>query len=275
MTTFRSAARLSSAPAHQAQMDFSSITEQAGTPVTSGQIQDVYNRYAWAAELCRRQRVLEVACGTGQGLGLLARSARQVVGCDIEPKNVESARATYGSRVEVRVASAEKLPAGDGEMDVILLLEALYYLPSPESFLAECRRVLSPSGTLLLTTTNKDLSDFVPSALSTRYYGAAELEPLLAASGFGCQLFGQCPIGTLPLRHRVLNPLKPLARKVGLVPKTMRGKAVIRRILFGKLPPMPGDLSDVDLRYTPPTPLRVGVMDREHRNIYVVARRAR
>jgi SAM-dependent methyltransferase len=257
-----------------AQVDFSTITEQAGTPVTSGQIQDLFNRYFWAAELCRGQKVLEVACGTGQGLGLLARTARQVVACDIEPQNVDIARATYGSSVEVRVARAETLPAADGEMEVILLLEALYYLPSAEAFLQECRRVLRPSGTLLITTTNKDLSDFVPSALSTRYYGAAELEPLLAANGFRCQLFGQCPIGTLPLRHRVLNPLKPLVRKIGLLPQTMRGKALVRRVLFGKLSPMPRDLSDLDLRYTPPTPLRVGVADREYRNIYVLAPRA-
>jgi len=153
------------------------------------------------------------------------------------------------------------------------LLEALYYLPSPEAFLAECRRVLSPSGILLITTTNKDLFDFVPSAFSRRYYGASELGSLLEEHGFGCELFGHSPVGALPLRHRVLRPVKAVAQKLGLVPKTMWGKAVIRRIVFGKLPSMPRDLSELEIPCTPPVPVPSGTTDRLHRSLYVVARK--
>jgi len=48
----------------------------------------------------------------------------------------------------------------------------------------ECRRVLVPAGRLLLSSTNKDLFDFVPSPFSRTYYGSAELARLLSSHGF-------------------------------------------------------------------------------------------
>jgi SAM-dependent methyltransferase len=233
----------------------------------------MFHRYRWASDFCRGRRVLEVACGTGQGLGMLARKAASVIGCDIEPRSIDTARSTHGDRIELHVASAERLPAADGAIDVVLLFEALYYLPDAEAFLRECRRVLDPGGVLLLSTTNKDLFDFVPSPFSHRYFGGADLPPLLEAHGFSCQLFGAGRIDALPRRHRWLRPLKAAARRFGLVPKTMRGKALVRRMLFGPLPRMPHDLSQLDLPYAAPAAMDGRRPDRSHRFLYAVARR--
>lgn len=252
--------------------DFSDVTERSGDPATLGQIADTYHRYRWASDLSRGLRVVEVACGTGQGLGLLLRSSRAVFGCDIDSGSIAIAEAHYAGRATVSVASAEALPVGDGEVDVVMLFEALYYLPDPDAFLRECRRVLSPGGRVLLTTTNRDLFDFSPSPLSHRYYGAAELPELLSRYGFRTELFGYAPVEKLPLRHRLLRPAKATARRLGLVPKTMRGKAVLRRLLFGPLPRMPADVSEVSVPYTPP--VAVGAApNRVHRFLYVVGTR--
>jgi SAM-dependent methyltransferase len=253
--------------------EFSEVTERSGDPVTKGQIADMHHRYAWAAESCRGRRVLEVACGTGQGLGLLAKVARSVAGSDIEPKSIRVARATYGDRFDLTVGSAEALPAADGSVDAVLIFEAIYYLPDVDAFLRECARVLSPGGLLFISSNNPDLFDFTPSPLSHAYYGAAELPRLLEANGFEPSLFGYARTGGLPLRHRVMRPLKAAASRFGLVPKTMRGKQVLRRILYGRLPEMPADLGLVDLPHTPPDPIVAGVPDTEHRFLYAMGQR--
>lgn len=252
--------------------DFSAITERSGDPATPGQIADMFHRYRWASGFCSDRRVIELACGTGQGLGLLQQVARSVVGCDIDEGSIAAARAAYGERVELHATSAAHIPCGDGEVDVLLMSEALYLLPDVDAFLCECRRALTPSGILLITTTNKDVFDFVPSLLSHRYYGAGELAPLLSRHGFACRLFGYARGTELPLRHRALRPVKAVARRLGLVPKTMVGKAFLRRLVFGKLPAMPRDISVVDLPYTPPTPIPMGGPDREHRFLYLVGK---
>jgi hypothetical protein len=124
-----------------------------------------------------------------------------------------------------------------------------------------------------LTTTNKDLFDFVPSSFSRRYFGAADLPALLQAHDFSCQLLGAGRIDALPRRHRWLRPLKAAARRFGLVPRTMQGKALLRRMLFGPLARMPQDLSQLDLPYTAPAPIAGSQLDRSHRFLYAVAKR--
>lgn len=45
---------------------------------------------------------------------------------------------------------AQELPFQDATFDVVLLLEAIYYLPHAEKFMAEARRVLRPDGILFI-----------------------------------------------------------------------------------------------------------------------------
>ncbi len=253
----------------------SDVTERGGDPATPGQIADIFHRYSWASSHCRGRRVLEIACGTGQGLGLLARDATSVIGCDLEAANIEIARSSYGDRFALHVADAAHLPAPDASVDVVLICEALYYLPDVSAFLNECRRVLVPDGTLLITTNNPHVFDFLPSPLSHRYYSVTELAAVLAEHGFSSQISGYCLADALPLRQRLLRPVKTAAGRLGLLPKTMRGKALLRRLVFGKLPRMPRDLSTVALEYTPPQALANDRDDQRYRSLYVRADRTR
>ena len=54
-------------------------------------------RYELARKHAQGKDVLD-ACGAGMGLGLLARTARRLVGGDIDERNLAIARQTYGSR---------------------------------------------------------------------------------------------------------------------------------------------------------------------------------
>src|SRR5262245_20016310 len=142
---------------------FSRITERSGDPVTRGQIADMCHRYRWASGFCHGRRVLEVGCGTGRGLGLLTATAENVIACDVVAVAVVAARPTYGTRVALHVAGAERLPSIAGGVDVVLILETISYLPDVGAFLRECHRVLRPGDRLPLSSTHKDLFDSRPS----------------------------------------------------------------------------------------------------------------
>ena len=49
------------------------------------------------------------------------------------------------------------MPYKDNSIDVIILFEAIYYLPSVEKFVSECWRILRDRGKVLIATANKDL----------------------------------------------------------------------------------------------------------------------
>src|SRR6266550_3907918 len=88
---------------------FEEVTETTGTPVSAEGASMMYTRYRWAADLARGRRVLELACGSGQGLGLLGQAAR-LVGGDVSRPLLRAARTHYGRRVSLARLSAERLP---------------------------------------------------------------------------------------------------------------------------------------------------------------------
>jgi hypothetical protein len=69
----------------------------------------------------------------------------------------------------------------------------------------------------------------------------------------------------------MLRPAKAALGRLGLLPKTMRGKALLRRLVFGKLPQMPRDLSTVSLPYAPPASLPLERANTSYRSLYVSA----
>ena len=216
--------------------DFASVTEQPWQGATRMQMSMLRTRYGWAAEYTAGKDVLEVACGAGLGLGWLAKRARSVEAGDIDEENCRIARETYRGDVNIRVGrmDALDLPFKDGSFDVALLFEALYYLPDVPRFLAEAGRVLKPGGRLLIATVNSEWSGFHPSPLHTRYWTAAELVEGLAQAGFVTQISAAFPDAS-GLRTR----LKAVAALCGCMPRTMRGKAVLKRVFYGPLERIP------------------------------------
>ncbi len=253
--------------------DFSSVTELGGDLVTRQQVASAFHRYAWAASQLAGKDVLEVACGSGPGLGLVARSARSLRAGDITSALVERVKETYGSRIPVEVMDAENLPFPDASLDVVMLFEALYYVPHPERFAAECRRVLRPGGKVLVTSSNKDMPDFAPSPFAHKYLGVAELGALFGGQGLVTSFSGYWSYEGASMKQRLLLPVKRAVVAMGLMPKTMDGKKLLKRLVFGKLMPMPRELTPDLFPYEPPTPTTAGAPDRRHRVVYCVAQK--
>jgi SAM-dependent methyltransferase len=254
-----------------AAIDFVPLTEIAGDDVTAEQVERLARRYYWAGEFCRGKDALEVACGSGQGFGYLASVARSATAGDNSPALLEIARRHYGSRVEFQRFDAEQMPFADGRFDVVLIFEALYYLPDAERFFGECRRILRPHGTLLIASANKDLFDFNPSPHSTRYFGVVELGEVLSRYGFRVDFFGDTPVDVTSARQRLLRPIKALAARSGLIPKSMAAKKLLKRLVFGRLVKMPAEITAETAPKIAPTPLRAGQPDRSHKVLFCAA----
>lgn len=252
--------------------DYTTVTEAPGDRLTREALDMLWTRYAYAAELCAGRSVLEVACGHGPGLGLMARAASRLVAGDYTDRLLRFARRQYGPRVPLVRLDAERLPFADRSFDVILLFEAVYYLRDPSRFLEECRRLLQPRGTVLLCSVNPAVTAFNPSPFSTRYYSAPELRHLFQAHGFDVEILGAFPAAATSLRDHVVSMVKRLAVAFHLIPKTMKGKAIFKRLFFGPLATAPPELVEGMGQYRRPVPVDPTAPNGEYRVLLAQAR---
>jgi SAM-dependent methyltransferase len=249
------------------------ITDVAGEGATPLQLERLCNRYYWAAPFCRDRSVLEVACGTGQGLGYLARGATSVAGGDLSNENLAVARSTYGRRVPLLRLDALALPVRDHSLDVVLLLETIYFLVDADAFVREARRVLKPGGYLLLSAINKDCADYNPhNEHYRRHYGARELARVASAGGFQVECFGALPMNQAPGRTRWLGPIKRIAAKLRLIPEGMQAKLWLKRVMYGPLVPLPREITERSAPYRPPEPIPSDRPDTRHQVVLCAAK---
>jgi len=255
-------------------LDYSTITELPGTQITELQLERAYNRYMFGAGYCKGRDVLEVACGGGQGLGLLSEEARQVVGGDCEKKNLEYAYSTYSDdeKVEITELDAHKLHFNDSSFDVVILYEAIYYLKNPQAFIDETKRVLREDGVLIICSANKNWPDFNPSPFSHTYYSVPEMKSFLMESGFSVEFFGGFPDHCDSVFSRLRSLIKRFVVKLNLMPNTMRGKELLKRVFYGTMIELPRDLRANPTQYFPPKQISGDCVDTVHTAIFAVAR---
>lgn len=108
------------------------------------------------AQRCPPGRILDVGCGHGALIALLAADrSRTVVGVDPDPRKVAWATAGPGRlpNVSLRQGTVEDLlPELEGHFDAVVVADVLYLLPTERwgDFVDRCRRLLKPGGLLLL-----------------------------------------------------------------------------------------------------------------------------
>jgi SAM-dependent methyltransferase/glycosyltransferase involved in cell wall biosynthesis len=135
------------------------FTGERFTSAESGQIEiEHVHRYALARHFCRGRDVLDVASGEGYGSALLGQVARSVIGVDVSEDAVAHATHNYGRQnLSFLQGVAEQLPLADASVDVVVSFETIEHLYDHAQFLAEIRRVLRESGTLILSTPDRDI----------------------------------------------------------------------------------------------------------------------
>lgn len=258
---------------------FEDLTEATGIEVSDEAASMIATRYHFAAQLAQNQRVLELACGSGMGLGLIGGSAARLVGADISPVLLRTAQAHYQGRVPLVRLSAESLPFPDGAFDVVLCFEASYYVPRMDLAFGEIARIVAPGGTVAFVNANPERPDFIKSPYSVHYHTADEFRAGLEAHGFRVSVAGAFPLhsgastgapwvaGMMSLARHVLETLR-------LVPRTLRGRARLKRILYGKLRTLPAELPPGFATLAPHTVVAAGVV-RGYKVIYVTGRKPR
>ena len=135
-----------------------------------GNVPENYERYLvpsifgpWAkdlveiAQLQPKERVLDIACGTGivaRTAALTLGSGGSVVGLDVSLPMLAAARsaaAAEGLAIDWQEGSAMKLPLADAACDVVLCQQGLQFFPDRPAALREMHRVLGSRGRLVLS----------------------------------------------------------------------------------------------------------------------------
>lgn len=96
------------------------------------------------------QRVLDVACGTGDLIATLAKKAGiSAYGIDIAEQMIGVAK-TANPNVSYSVSPACPLPFSESSLDIITVSAAFHHFEEPQRFADECMRVLSDGGTVYI-----------------------------------------------------------------------------------------------------------------------------
>lgn len=118
-------------------------------------------RYDWILKVAgdvHGKKVLDVGCGGGSLVFLLAKAGAEVVGVENEKLGLQFARENLKSVENANLhytfehASAYELPFKDETFDIVVSCEVIEHLREPERMLREVLRVLNPGGKFILTT---------------------------------------------------------------------------------------------------------------------------
>lgn len=140
--------------------DFEAITARQKAAWSAGGFQrvaltvmEVAEHLVASADPAPGDRVLDVACGTGNAALVAARRFTEVVGLDFAPTLIETGRrraAAEGTDIVFVEGDAQALPFEDAAFDVVLSVFGVQFAPDQERAAAELLRVTRPGGTIAL-----------------------------------------------------------------------------------------------------------------------------
>ena len=139
-------------------------------------------------------RLLDVGCSLGYVLEGARREGLTSAGVDVSAHAVS---VCVGRGYEAKVGTIDAIPYEDAAFDVVVLKHVLEHTPTPKGALAEVKRVLGPSGVVLVALPDvhywkgdrqrETYRYYRPDDLGTQhfvYYSTASLTRLLTDAGF-------------------------------------------------------------------------------------------
>ena len=118
--------------------------------------------------------------------------AKYVIGIDISEEACAHAKLKYG--IDARQGNAENINLPNNSIDLITSFETIEHLNNPKAFLFECNRILSPNGTLIISTPNRERKERNTNPFHLREFSKNELIDLLEPYSMDFQVFTQKPI---------------------------------------------------------------------------------
>jgi SAM-dependent methyltransferase len=105
--------------------------------------------FTWLLDLPPHAQILEVGCGYGIGLPIIAERLRpaRLVGIDFDAESVAAARSANDAvRAELLRSDVRTMPFEDGSFDVVIDFGTCYHVVRPWEALEEISRVLRVGG---------------------------------------------------------------------------------------------------------------------------------
>jgi len=150
----------------KASTDFGAIKERQRKTWASGEYGSIAALIVPMAEqLCERaglragDRVLDVACGTGNATIAAARRSFDATGIDYVPELLDVARErarVEGLEIDLVEGDAEAMPFDDGSFDAVISVVGVMFAPDQERAASELLRVCRPGGTIALANWTPD-----------------------------------------------------------------------------------------------------------------------
>ena len=102
---------------------------------------------AFLTQYGRGPSFLEIGTATGRFVGFVEKSGWDYTGIDISSRMLQLSRSNGANLVQ---ADAEEIPLRSDMFDTIICLHTFHFLPDPLACVQESKRVLKPSGLLIL-----------------------------------------------------------------------------------------------------------------------------
>ncbi|MBA2630227.1 MAG: methyltransferase domain-containing protein [Thermoleophilaceae bacterium] len=149
--------------------------------------------YEWIAARCAGLDVVDMACGEGYGVEVLARRARRVTGVDANPEAHEHASLKY-TRPGVAFAR-DLVERYSAPADAVVFLQTIEHVERPEEVLRHFGSIIRPGGAVYVSTPNlltlappgADKSD---NPFHLREYRAEEFRALCSSAFGRVELYG-------------------------------------------------------------------------------------
>jgi len=202
-------------------------------------------RHSFIMDFCANlagKTILDIGCSFGWFEKLaLEKGAQRVVGLETEEKNFFNAKKEI-PQAEFKIGTAESLPFKNASFDLVIMLEVLEHIPknTEAQALKEIHRVLSPGGTLILSTPNFRLINCLldPAWLAGhRHYRLSFLKNLFSSQGFEIEktylyggfweMFRMVPHYIFKWVFHLEDPFKKFFEKKMLLDQKRPGSAII------------------------------------------------
>jgi 2-polyprenyl-3-methyl-5-hydroxy-6-metoxy-1,4-benzoquinol methylase len=102
-------------------------------------------------KLADQGRLLDVGCGSGDGLVFMSRQGWRVEGVEIDPEAVAVAR-SKGLVIHSGTLKDQQFP--DDQFDAVTMSHVIEHVHDPIALISECMRILKPNGMLVVITPN-------------------------------------------------------------------------------------------------------------------------
>ncbi|MBC5841435.1 class I SAM-dependent methyltransferase [Flavobacterium sp. F-380] len=114
------------------------------------------HRYSLARFFIKDKIVLDIASGEGYGSYLMAKSAKKVIGVDIDQEVIDLSSTKYkNENLSFLRGSTDLIPLDDNSVDVLISFETIEHHDKHHEMFIEIKRVLKPDGILIMSSPDK------------------------------------------------------------------------------------------------------------------------